>query len=126
MPELKFSKTHEWVLVEADTARIGISDYAQKELGDAVYVELPKVGDKVSRSAHLGNIESTKTVGELFSPLTGEVVEVNDNLTKEPGLINKDPLGRGWIAKIKVVNPEEAGLMMDEPAYNDFISGVKH
>jgi glycine cleavage system H protein len=105
--ELKFTNEHEWIKVEGNIAVMGISDHAQHELGDVVYVELPAVGDSFSKGDALGNIESVKAVSDIYAPLTGEVTEVNTELEDKPELINQSPYERGWIVKIKMNNTEE-------------------
>ena len=114
---LKYTKEHEWVKVEGNIATIGISDYAQRELGDVVFVELPKVGTKAEQMKPFGVIEAVKAVSDLFSPLSGEVVEVNNKLESESGLINKDPYGEGWIIKIKVGNLGELDSLLSADDY---------
>ncbi len=103
----KFSKTHEWVAEENNSAKIGISDFAQKELGDVVYVELPAVGSVIESSKQFGTVESTKAASEIYAPVNGTVVEVNTELIKNPQLINSDPYGKGWMIRITVTRPEQ-------------------
>jgi len=114
---LKYTKEHEWVKVEGSIATIGITDYAQRELGDVVFVELPKIGTKVEQMKPFGVIEAVKAVSDLFSPLSGEVVEVNNKLESESGLINKDPYGEGWIIKIKANNLAELDSLLSADDY---------
>jgi glycine cleavage system H protein len=114
---LKYTKEHEWVRVEGNIAIIGISDYAQRELGDVVFVELPRAGTKVEQMKSFGVIEAVKAVSDLFSPLSGEVVEVNSKLESESGLINKDPYGEGWIIKIKASNLAELDSLLSADDY---------
>lgn len=108
---LLYTKEHEWVLVEDDLATLGITDYAQSELGDVVFVELPEVGDEVEAAESFGTIEAVKTVSELFSPITGTVVEVNEALADSPDLVNKDPYGEGWMIKLKYTEIPEEDLL---------------
>ncbi len=108
---LLYTKEHEWVLVEDDLATLGITDYAQSELGDIVFVELPEVGDEVEAAESFGTIEAVKTVSELFSPITGTVVEVNEALADSPDLVNKDPYGEGWMIKVKYTEIPEEDLL---------------
>jgi len=108
---LLYTKEHEWVLVEDDLATLGITDYAQSELGDIVFVELPEVGDEVEAAESFGTIEAVKTVSELFSPVTGTVVEVNEALADSPDLVNKDPYGEGWMIKVKYTEIPEEDLL---------------
>ena len=110
--DLRYTKEHEWVKLEKDMATMGITDYAQGELGDIVFVELPKVGTKVEQMKSFGVIEAVKAVSELFSPVTGEVIEVNSKLESEAGLINKDPYGEGWIIKVKVKDQSEVNKLL--------------
>ena len=117
----RYTKEHEWVLVEDDLATVGITDYAQSELGDVVFVELPEIGDEVEAAESFGTIEAVKTVSELFSPLTGTVVEVNELLADSPDLVNTDPYGEGWMIKVKYTEiPEEDLLSAAE--YRQIIS----
>ena len=118
--DLKYSKDHEWVSeIGANRFRIGITDYAQGALGDIVYVQLPKVGDNVSEGAVCGEVESTKSVSEIFSPLTGKVVTVNSNLDSAPETLNSDPYGAGWIAEIEVTAASNS--LMDAAGYSVLI-----
>ncbi|UCG34921.1 MAG: glycine cleavage system protein GcvH [Candidatus Omnitrophota bacterium] len=126
MGELRFAKSHEWARVDNDIITVGITDYAQKELGDIVFVELPKVGDSVQRGSAFGTIESTKTASELYAPVSGKVAEVNSELTSNPQWVNEDPLGRGWMIAIKANDSSELGSLMDEPAYEQFIEKESH
>ena len=117
--DLKYTPEHEYVRATADgTAEIGITDYAQGELGDVVYVELPKVGAKYSKHDVFGTIEAVKAVSELFSPVSGEVVEVNDRLDKEPALVNTDPYGDGWMIKLRVTDAGELDALLSSEAYS--------
>ena len=120
MSELKFSKEHEWVRVTGDVATIGISDFAQEQLGDVVFVELPDVGKKVSQNDDAAVVESVKAASEVYAPVSGEVVEVNGALEDAPELVNKSPTGDGWFMKIRMSNASELDGMMDEANYNDF------
>jgi len=117
----RYSKSHEYVHIEGDTGTIGITDYAQKELGDVVFVELPQVGTQLEQGDELGSIESVKAVSELFAPVSGEVVEVNEALTVKPELVNTDPYGDGWMVKVKVSTPEEADELMDAEEYEEYV-----
>ena len=114
----KYSKEHEWVLMESDgSARIGITDFAQTELGDVVYVQLPRVGDTVTQFSQMGEVESVKAVSELFCPVSGEVTEVNDAVVKKPEVVNSDPYTEGWLIKVKVSNTSELDTLLDAEAY---------
>ena len=118
--ELKYTKDHEWVRVEGDHGIVGITDYAQKQLGDVVYVELPEIGAKLKQGQSFGTIESVKAVSELYSPVTGEVVEVNSALKDKPETVNKDPHA-SWMVVIKLANPGEAGALLDATQYQDLV-----
>ncbi len=119
---LYYSKEHEWVKVEGDHCRVGITDYAQATLHDIVYVELPKVGSKVSQMQQLGTVESVKAVSEIYSPISGEVLEVNERLSKRPELVNESPYGEGWIAIIKPLSLEaDLRNLMDQKGYLEFL-----
>ena len=117
----KYAKSHEYVNVEGDVATIGISDYAQKELGDVVFVELPQVGTELEANEEMGSIESVKAVSELFAPVTGEVVEVNEDLADKPELVNTDPWGDGWMIKVKISTPEDLDELMSAEEYDEYV-----
>ncbi len=117
--ELKYTKEHEWVKVEGNIATIGITDYAQGELGDIVFVELPEVGDTVEKAAAFGTIEAVKAVSEMFSPVGGKVAEVNAKLEDDPMVINTDPYGDGWMIKIELADASETDGLLDADAYSD-------
>ena len=118
-PDLKYTPEHEYVRAKSDgTAEIGITDYAQGELGDVVYVELPKVGTKYSKHDVFGTIEAVKAVSELFSPISGEVTEINQRLDKEPALVNTDPYGEGWMIKMRATDDGELGALLSSEAYS--------
>lgn len=116
---LLYSKTHEWVRVDGAVATVGITDYAQEQLGDVVMVDLPAVGKTVTAGQEMGTVESVKAVSEVFSPISGEVVEVNGELEAHPELVNQDPFGAGWLVKIKVI--ETPANLMDAQAYEQFV-----
>ncbi len=118
----RYTKEHEWVNVEGGTATIGITDYAQGELGDVVFVELPKIGAKLETGKSLGNVESVKAVSEIYAPAAGEVTAANAELANKPELLNSDPHGAGWLVKIKLANTSEIGGLMDAAAYEAFIA----
>jgi len=124
--ELRYTKEHEWARVEGDRARVGITAFAQEQLGDVVFVELPKVGATVMSMKTFGVVESVKAVSDLFAPLTGEVVEVNAELGKKPELVNSDPYGQGWMLVIKLAKPAEAGELMTAEAYRRFVESAAH
>lgn len=119
--DLKYSKEHEWVRVDGDIGVIGISDYAQSELDDVVYVELPEIGQELKSGDPFGTIEAVKAVSELLCPVSGEVTEINDKLESDPALINKYPYGDGWMIKLKLANPDELSGLMDAAGYKDMI-----
>ncbi|MFC2464613.1 MAG: glycine cleavage system protein GcvH [Bacteroidota bacterium] len=119
---LKYSKDHEWVRVEGDTAYIGITDFAQSELGEIVIVDITTVGETLAREAVFGSIEAVKTVSDLFMPLGGEVSEVNPKLEDNPELVNSDPYGEGWMIKVKMTDPSEVGKLLDAEAYKALIA----
>ncbi|MFJ6652017.1 glycine cleavage system protein GcvH [Microbacterium sp. NPDC091313] len=118
---LKYTAEHEWVALDGDTALVGITDFAADKLGDVVFVDLPQVGSTVTAATVVGEIESTKSVGELYAPLAGEVVEVNDAVVEDPSLVNSDPYGDGWLVKIRVTGGLEE--LLDRAAYDDLIGG---
>ena len=124
MATVKYTKDHEWVRIEGDTVVVGITDYAQSQLGDVVYVELPEVGRRVTKGKEAAVVESVKAASEVFAPLSGEVVAVNGELSGEPGRINSDPMGEGWFMKLRIANAKEMDDLMDEKAYNGFIEGL--
>lgn len=118
----RYTKEHEWVDVKGDSATIGITDYAQHELGDVVFVEVPKAGAKIEAGKTFGNVESVKAVSDIYAPLSGEVTESNAELQNTPEKINSDPHGEGWLVKIKLSNPAEVSGLMDAAAYEAFIA----
>jgi glycine cleavage system H protein len=119
--ELKYTKDHEWVLVEGNMATIGITDFAQKELGDIVYVDVNTIGEVVDREAVFGTVEAVKTVSDLFMPVRGEVVEMNKDIDSDPALVNTDCYGKGWMVKIVITNPEELGDLLSVDDYKKLI-----
>ncbi|HLK04117.1 MAG TPA: glycine cleavage system protein GcvH [Candidatus Acidoferrum sp.] len=118
----RYTKEHEWVNVDGGVATIGITDYAQSELGDVVFVELPKVGAKLETGKSFGNVESVKAVSEIYAPAAGEVTEANPELANKPELLNSDPHGTGWLVKVKLANVAELSGLMDGPAYEAYIA----
>jgi len=115
--DLKYTASHEWARIEGDIATIGISDFAQGELGDIVFVEMPAIGSKVEMGKPFGTVEAVKAVSDLNVPLSGEVIEINGELEGTPDLVNKDAYGKGWMVKIKLTNPGESAKLMDAEAY---------
>ena len=118
---LKYTKDHEWLRIEGDTATVGITPYAQEQLGDLVFVELPEAGRKVEKGAEAAVVESVKAASDVYSPISGEVMEVNEGVVTEPGLVNSDPMGKGWLFKLKIADASEIETLMDEAAYRSSI-----
>ncbi|HUK08175.1 MAG TPA: glycine cleavage system protein GcvH [Stellaceae bacterium] len=121
---VKFTKDHEWVRVEGSTAVVGISDYAQQQLGDVVYVELPEVGRKLERGKEAAVVESVKAASEVYAPLTGEVTAANSDLTAEPARVNSEPLKGGWFFKMTITDPKQLDGLMSEAQYADYVTGL--
>ncbi|MGH6855430.1 MAG: glycine cleavage system protein GcvH [Aestuariivirga sp.] len=119
---IKYTRDHEWIKVEGDTATIGITNHAQEQLGDVVFVELPKVGKTVTKGGEAAVVESVKAASEVYAPVTGEVVAVNKELEGDPALINRDAEGDGWFMKVKLKDKKELGDLMDKAAYDKFVS----
>ncbi len=124
MADLRYSRDHEWVRIEDDLAVIGISDYAQAQLGDVVFVELPAHGKTVTKGEEAAVVESVKAASEVFTPVTGEVVAVNDPLAEDPGLVNRAPTSEGWFLKIRMADPREVEGLMDEAAYRAYVAAL--
>lgn len=122
---LKYTKTHEWIKIEGDFGIIGITDFAQNQMGDIVFVDLPKKGSKLEKGKEACTVESVKTASPIYSPLSGEVVEVNNELSNDPALINQDPYGKGWIFKIKISNLDTSDLL-DYNSYEEFVKSQQH
>jgi glycine cleavage system H protein len=118
---LKYTKEHEWILIEGDVATIGITDFAQSELGDIVYVEIETVGETLSKDEVFGSVEAVKTVSDLFMPVSGEILALNEALEGNPEAVNKDPYGEGWMIKVRVSDPAELDQLMDAEAYQDLV-----
>lgn len=116
---LKYTKEHEWIRVEGDFAYVGITDFAQSELGDIVYVEVDALNEEVAQDDVFGSVEAVKTVSDLYMPITGEIVEMNEDLEAEPEKVNNDPYGDGWMVKIKITTPEELDGLLDAEAYKE-------
>lgn len=126
-PELQYTKDHEWVRVDGSTASIGITDHAQKELGDIVFVELPAVGAHVAAKESLGTVESVKAVADVFSPVSGEVIAVNSKIQKSPELVNTDPHGEGWLVQLRLKDRNETDALMSAEDYEAYVaSGATH
>lgn len=120
--ELKYTEEHEWIAIEADIATIGISDFAQSQLGDVVFVELPEVGDELEAGKPFGVVESVKAVSDVYSPLSGEVMEINEDLPDAPELLNTSPYEDGWMIKIRLSNPQELDDLLDAAAYQELVA----
>jgi len=120
------TKDHEWVQVKGDRALVGITEFAQKQLGDVVYIELPAIGVELNVHQTIGSIESVKAVSEVFSPVSGEVVEVNGELNASPELVNQDPHGKGWILRLKIKNAADVQQLMKATEYEKFLEGLEH
>lgn len=119
--DLRYSKDHEWIRVEGDVATIGITDYAQHSLGDVVYVDMPRPGDKFATHEAFGSVESVKAVSEIFTPVGGEVTDVNNAVNDSPESVNNDPYNAGWMVKVKMDNPGEADAMMSSVEYEEYL-----
>ena len=119
--KFKFTKDHEWLNLQGDLATVGITDYAQSQLGDIVFVEMPQVSTNIAASESFGAIEAVKTVADLFAPVSGEVIEINENLDSSPDLVNSDPYNEGWIVKLKIDNSDEINELMNYDEYQEFI-----
>ena len=124
--DLKYAKTHEWLRLEGDVATLGITDFAQGELSDIVYVEITAVGKTIKRDEPIGTIEAVKAVSDLYSPVSGQVITANDSLKDSPANVNKDPYGEGWMAKIKVSDPTELAGLLDATAYAELAGRSAH
>ncbi len=124
MSDLRFSEQHEWIRTEGDSGTIGISDYAQQQLGDVVYVELPDVGKTVNKGDELAVVESVKAASEIYALVTGEITAVNDALNDEPSLVNSAAMDGGWFLKIKLSDASQLDALMDENAYKEYVAGL--
>src|SRR5438270_4367968 len=121
MTVLRFTKDHEWVRLDGDLAVIGITDYAQTQLGAVVYVELPEIGRRVAKGKEAAVVESVKAASEVYAPVSGEVAEANDALAADPATVNADPMGEGWFLKLRLADPQELDGLLDEAAYRNFV-----
>lgn len=124
MSEVRYSKDHEWVKIDGDTATVGITHYAQEQLGDVVFVELPEVGKRVEQGKEMATVESVKAASEVYAPISGEVIEVNSALTDAPATVNEEAQGKGWFAKLKIADKAQLAALMDEAAYKKFVEGL--
>jgi glycine cleavage system H protein len=122
MSETRYTKDHEYIRVEGDVGIVGITDFAQSQLGDVVFVELPQAGKVVAKGAEAAVVESVKAASEVYAPVSGEVIDVNGEIEGAPGLVNEDPAGKGWFLKMKITNKAELAELMDEAAYKAFVS----
>jgi glycine cleavage system H protein len=120
-PDLRYTRSHEWVRIDGDTGTVGITDHAQKELGEIVYLELPEVGHVYNAEDEFGTVESVKAVSELFVPVSGEVVAVNKQAVAEPGIVNDDPFGDGWLIKVKLSSDAEGGGLLSSEEYSAYL-----
>ena len=123
MSLLRFTKDHEWVRLDGDLAVVGITDYAQSQLGDVVYVELPEIGRQVEKGKEAAVVESVKAASEVYAPASGEVAEVNEAIAADPAKVNADPMGEGWFIKLRLADPKELDGLLDEEAYKRFVEG---
>ena len=126
MSAVKYTRDHEWVKIEGNTATVGITDFAVQELGDLVYVELPVIGDEVRAGERLAAVESVKAASDVFAPVSGEVVEGNEALEDEAGLLNESPMDEGWIARVEMNDPKELDALMDRAEYDEFVKEASH
>ena len=122
MSTFRFTRDHEWVRLDGDLAIVGITDYAQSQLGDVVYVELPEIGRRVEKGKEAAVVESVKAASEVYAPVSGEVAEINEALTADPAKVNADPMGEGWFLKLRLDDPKELDSLMDEEGYKRFIA----
>ena len=118
---MKFTDAHEWLKLDGDVATVGITEFASSQLGDLVFIELPKIGTKLRKGEAAAVVESVKTASDVYAPLNGDVTEINDAVVKDPALINSEPLGKGWLYKLKLSNPSDYDGLMDEVAYKQLI-----
>ena len=124
LKDFKFTEDHEWLKFEDNIATIGITDYAQKELGDVVYVELPNPGDVLKKGDACSNIESVKAVSDIYAPISGEIIDINKTLEDQPEKVNQDPYGEGWIFKIKMADQGDTKGLLDQDKYNEYLKGI--
>ena len=124
MSDVRYTKEHEWVRLDGDLATVGISDYAQEQLGELVFVELPEIGRQISRGGNLAVVESVKAASEVYAPLSGEVVEINADLENDPGLVNRSAEGEGWFCKLRSADRSELTQLMDAAAYKSYVAGL--
>ena len=125
MTFIKYTKDHEWIRVEGDIGVVGITEYAQEQLGDVVFVDLPEAGRTVEAGAEVAVVESVKAASEIFAPVSGEVVEANEALGADPALVNRDPMGEGWFLRIRIADQSALGDLMDAAAYGEYVEGLR-
>ncbi|MEQ8267223.1 MAG: glycine cleavage system protein GcvH [Parvibaculum sp.] len=125
MSDIRFTDQHEWVRVDGDIATIGITDYAQEQLGDVVYVELPEVGKEIAAGDEAAVVESVKAASEVYTPVSGEIIDVNSDIEKTPAGVNEDAMGDGWFVKLRLSDPSELDKLMDEAAYAEFVESLQ-
>lgn len=125
MSEMRFTEDHEWVRIEGDIGTVGITDYAQEQLGDIVFIELPEAGKTMKQGDEVAVVESVKAASEIYAPVTGEVTESNGGVADEPGTANSDPMGDGWLFKMKIGDASQLAELMDEAAYKTFVAGLE-
>lgn len=125
MSQMRYTSDHEWVRVEGDAAVVGISEYAQEQLGDVVFVELPDIGTSFAQNDDAAVVESVKAASEIYAPIGGKILEVNDSLADAPETLNSDPTGDGWLFKISIANSDEVDALMDEAAYKTYVEGLE-
>src|SRR6516225_1994416 len=123
MSTFRFTRDHEWVRLDGDLAIVGITDYAQSQLGDVVYVELPEIGRRVEQGKEAAVVESAKAASEVYAPVSGEVVAVNDEIVSDPARVNADAQGEGWFIRVRLADPKEVDTLMDQAAYDAFVAG---
>lgn len=122
---MHYTKEHEWIRIEGDSGTIGISEYAQEQLGDMVYIELPEIGKAIAQSEQVAVVESVKAASEIYAPAGGTVTQINEKLSEEPGTVNEDATGEGWLIKLELSDPGEVDGLMDEAAYKDYVAGLE-
>lgn len=122
---IKYTKDHEWIRVEGDTGVIGISDYAQQQLGDVVFVELPEIGRAVEAGGEVAVVESVKAASEIYAPVAGEITAVNEALSDDPELVNREPMGEGWFVRLRITDASTLDVLMDEAAYQSYVEGLQ-
>jgi len=123
--DVKYTEDHEWARLEGENLKVGLTDYAQDQLGEIVFVEMPEVGDTFEKKEEFGSLESVKAVSEMYMPVGGEIVSINEELSDAPELVNEDPYGKGWIIEVKPGDPAELDLLMNKDAYLEMLKGLE-